>query len=55
MEITLLISIVLVVLVVFAFLRNVWATVIPSIAVPLSLVGTFGVMYLPDTRSTIFR
>ncbi len=45
-EITLLISIVLVVLVVFAFLRNVWATAIPSIAVPLSLVGTFGVMYL---------
>jgi multidrug efflux pump len=45
-EITLLISIVLVVLVVFAFLRTVWATAIPSIAVPLSLVGTFGVMYL---------
>ena len=45
-EITLMISIVLVVLVVFAFLRNVWATAIPSIAVPLSLVGTFGVMYL---------
>jgi multidrug efflux pump len=40
------ISIVLVVLVVFAFLRNYWATLIPSIAVPLSLVGTFGVMYL---------
>jgi multidrug efflux pump len=36
----------LVILVVFAFLRNVWATIIPSIAVPLSLVGTFGVMYL---------
>ena len=46
MEITLLVSIVLVVLVVFVFLRNVWATVIPSISVPLSLVGTFGVMYL---------
>jgi len=45
-EITLLISISLVILVVFVFLRNVWATVIPSIAVPLSLVGTFGVMYL---------
>jgi multidrug efflux pump len=40
------ISITLVVLVVFAFLRNYWATVIPSVAVPLSLVGTFGVMYL---------
>jgi multidrug efflux pump len=43
---TLMISIVLVVLVVFAFLRTVRATVIPGIAVPLSLVGTFGVMYL---------
>ena len=45
-ERTMIISIVLVILVVFAFLRNYWATVIPSIAVPLSLVGTFGVMYL---------
>jgi multidrug efflux pump len=45
-ERTLMISILLVILVVFAFLRNYWATVIPSIAVPLSLVGTFGVMYL---------
>ena len=45
-EISLLISVVLVVLVVFLFLREVWATIIPSIAVPLSLVGTFGVMYL---------
>ncbi|PYU02102.1 MAG: multidrug transporter subunit MdtC, partial [Acidobacteria bacterium] len=45
-ERTLIISITLVILVVFVFLRNVWATVIPSIAVPLSLVGTFGVMYL---------
>jgi multidrug efflux pump len=45
-ETTLLISIVLVILVVFAFLRSVQATIIPSIAVPLSLVGTFGVMYL---------
>ncbi|HEV3219060.1 MAG TPA: multidrug efflux RND transporter permease subunit [Candidatus Acidoferrales bacterium] len=45
-EITLVISIVLVVLVVFAFLRSLWATAIPSVAVPLSLVGTFGVMYL---------
>jgi multidrug efflux pump len=45
-EITLVISIALVILVVFAFLRNYWATVIPSVAVPLSLIGTFGVMYL---------
>ena len=45
-EITLVVSVLLVILVVFAFLRSVWATAIPSIAVPLSLVGTFGVMYL---------
>ena len=45
-EITLLISILLVVLVVFAFLRDLRATLIPGIVVPLSLVGTFGVMYL---------
>jgi len=43
---TLAISVGLVVLVVFLFLRSGWATVIPSVAVPLSLVGTFGVMYL---------
>ncbi|MGD0732132.1 MAG: efflux RND transporter permease subunit, partial [Terracidiphilus sp.] len=45
-EISLMISVLLVVLVVFLFLREVWATIIPSIAVPLSLVGTFGMMYL---------
>jgi multidrug efflux pump subunit AcrB len=45
-EISLMISVMLVVLVVFLFLREVWATIIPSVAVPLSLVGTFGVMYL---------
>ncbi len=45
-EITLIISVILVILVVFIFLRNYWATLIPSVAVPLSLVGTFGVMYL---------
>jgi multidrug efflux pump len=45
-EFTLLLSISLVVMVVFLFLRNGWATVIPGIAVPLSLLGTFGVMYL---------
>jgi multidrug efflux pump len=39
-------AIVLVVLVIFIFLRSIWATLIPSIAVPLSLVGTLGVMYL---------
>jgi multidrug efflux pump len=45
-ELSLMISVVLVVLVVFLFLREVWATIIPSVAVPLSLVGAFGVMYL---------
>ncbi|HXX31300.1 MAG TPA: multidrug efflux RND transporter permease subunit [Myxococcaceae bacterium] len=45
-ERTLLIAVALVVLVVFAFLRSLRATAIPSVAVPLSLVGTFGVMYL---------
>ena len=39
-------TVILVVLVIFVFLRNVSATVIPSVAVPLSLIGTFGVMYL---------
>src|SRR5438874_7886875 len=39
-------AIALVVMVVFVFLRNLAATVIPSVAVPLSLIGTFGVMYL---------
>ena len=42
----LLLTIALVVMVIFLFLRNLPATVIPSVAVPLSLVGTFGVMYL---------
>jgi multidrug efflux pump len=45
-EVALVISIILVIFVVFAFLRNTWATIIPSVAVPLSLIGTFGVMYL---------
>jgi multidrug efflux pump len=43
---TLLIAIALVILVVFLFLRNLRATLIPSVAVPVSLIGTFGVMYL---------
>ena len=45
-ERTLMISISLVILVVFLFLRNLRATFIPSVAVPVSLIGTFGVMYL---------
>ena len=45
-EFTLLLTVALVVMVIFLFLRNAWATIIPSIAVPLSIAGTFGVMYL---------
>jgi len=45
-QFTLMLTVGLVVMVIFLFLRNVWATVIPSVSVPLSLVGTFGVMYL---------
>ncbi|WP_423192874.1 MdtB/MuxB family multidrug efflux RND transporter permease subunit [Cupriavidus sp. H18C2] len=45
-EFELLLAIALVVMVIFIFLRNVSATIIPGVAVPLSLVGTFGVMYL---------
>jgi hydrophobe/amphiphile efflux-1 (HAE1) family protein len=45
-ELTLVLSVFLVVLVVFAFLRSVRATLIPSVVVPLSLVGTFGAMWL---------
>jgi multidrug efflux pump len=45
-QFTLMLTIALVVMVIFAFLRNVWATVIPSLTIPLSLVATFGVMYL---------
>jgi multidrug efflux pump len=45
-EFELMLTVALVVMVIFLFLRSVSATIIPSIAVPLSLVGTFGVMYL---------
>jgi multidrug efflux pump len=45
-EKTLIISVLLVILVVFCFLRNARTTFIPSVAVPVSLIGTFGVMYL---------
>ena len=45
-QFTLLLTVVLVVMVIFVFLRKLWATVIPSIALPLSIVGTFGVMKL---------
>src|SRR5438093_13577778 len=42
----LMLTVALVVMVIFLFLRTLSATIIPSVAVPLSLVGTFGVMYL---------
>ena len=52
----LLLSVVLVVLVIFLFLRNVCATIIPSLSVPLSLVGTFGRdVPVPASRSTTCR
>ena len=44
-QFTLVLSVALVVMVIFLFLRNFWATVIPGIAVPLSLIGTFAVLY----------
>jgi hydrophobic/amphiphilic exporter-1 (mainly G- bacteria), HAE1 family len=45
-EFTLVLTIVLVVLVIFLFLRNVWATIIPSVTIPLALLGTFALMYV---------
>jgi len=45
-QLTMMITIALVVTVIFVFLRNGWATIIPSLTIPLALVATFGVMYL---------
>ena len=45
-QFSLALTVALVVMVIFLFLRNVYATIIPSVAVPLSLVGTLGIMYL---------
>lgn len=45
-QFTLLLTVALVVMVIFVFLRNFWATVIPAITVPLALVGTFAVLYV---------
>src|SRR5947209_649343 len=45
-QLTLLLTVALVVMVIFVFLRKLWATVIPSVALPLAIVGTFGVMKL---------
>ena len=49
-EIELVLAVILVVLVIFVFLRNAPATIIPSLSVPLSLVGTFGAMYLLELQ-----
>ena len=45
-QFTMLLTVALVVIVIFVFLRNFWATVIPSVALPLAIIGTFGVMKL---------
>jgi HAE1 family hydrophobic/amphiphilic exporter-1/multidrug efflux pump len=45
-QFTLSLTVALVVMVMFLFLRNLWATIIPSVAIPISLIGTFGAMYL---------
>jgi multidrug efflux pump len=45
-QLTLLLTVALVVMVIFVFLRKLWATVIPSVALPLAVIGTFGVMKL---------
>ena len=47
-EFTLMLSIGLVVMVIFLFLRNVWATIIPAVTIPVALVATLGVMYMMD-------
>jgi hydrophobe/amphiphile efflux-1 (HAE1) family protein len=47
-EFTLMLTIALVVMVIFLFLRTLWATIIPGITVPLALCGTFGLMYLAN-------
>src|SRR5450631_120834 len=44
-QFTLMLTVALVVMVIFMFLRNFWATVIPAVTVPLSLIGTFAVLY----------
>jgi hydrophobe/amphiphile efflux-1 (HAE1) family protein len=45
-QFTLILTVTLVVMVIFVFLRNIWATVIPAVTVPLSLVGTFAILYV---------
>ncbi|HKB09885.1 MAG TPA: efflux RND transporter permease subunit [Vicinamibacterales bacterium] len=47
-QFTMLLTLALVIMVIYVFLRNVWATVIPSLALPFSIIGTFAVMYMLD-------
>jgi multidrug efflux pump subunit AcrB len=54
-QFTLLLTVALVVMVIFIFLRNFWATIIPAVTVPLSLIGTFGCSMSSATASTISR
>ena len=54
-QFTLLLTIVLVVMVIFIFLRSVWATIIPSVTVPLALLGACSLMWWSATASTISR
>ena len=54
-EFTLLLTIALVVMVIFLFLRNVWATIIPGVTVPLSLFGTAALMYVLGYSLTTCR
>ncbi len=55
MQFTLVLSIALVVLVVLIFLRTIRATIIAGVALPLSLIATFGVMWFCDFRSTTYH
>src|SRR6185295_17856721 len=45
-QVTMALTLALVIMVIFVFLRNIWATVIPSLALPFSIIGTFAVMYM---------
>ena len=47
-QFTMALTLALVIMVIYVFLRNVWATVIPSLALPFSIIGTFAVMYMLD-------
>ena len=54
-EFTLMLSVALVVMVIFLFLRNLWATIIPSVTIPVALAGTLGRCMSAASASTICR